>query len=365
MHLFVFFSFMLKSRGLEKTNVIWIGSKKYSQEQICVKWGLKWGSSTFKLLGIIISVNLDEMVWLNYRPRFTEIENTLNRGSKQTLTPFGKITIIKTLIISKLNHLFLSIPGPDENMSSQLISKIYSFIWDSKPDKVKREVITQGYCCSGLKMINLRAFIQGLKLTWVRRFFHSNWVKLFKSTEKIDFTELTYFGYDKVSKNKFWKEVFDAWNKLKECQKPQYFGDVLCSSLWKNNNIKIGNSSIYYKDWAKHGIWTVNDLTDNHGNIMSFQDFQLTYNFRPMFLQFYGIAHAVKKWLKSVDINIHEKSPQLLMPFNIKIFVQSKKGSKDMYNVLNRKKVNISAEEKWRTILNKEDIEWKKILKKH
>jgi hypothetical protein len=38
--------------NLEKTNVIWIGSKKHSQDKICVKWGLKWGSSTFKLLGI-------------------------------------------------------------------------------------------------------------------------------------------------------------------------------------------------------------------------------------------------------------------------------------------------------------------------
>jgi hypothetical protein len=27
---------------LEKTNVIWIGSKKHSQDKICVKWGLKW-----------------------------------------------------------------------------------------------------------------------------------------------------------------------------------------------------------------------------------------------------------------------------------------------------------------------------------
>ena len=109
--------------NLEKTNVIWIGSKKHSQDKICVKWGLKWGSNTFKLLGITFSVDLDLMIVLNYKPRLKEIENTINRWSKQTLTPFGKITIIKALIISKLNHLFLAIPGPDENMMRQLTSK--------------------------------------------------------------------------------------------------------------------------------------------------------------------------------------------------------------------------------------------------
>jgi hypothetical protein len=37
-----------------------------------------------------------------------------------------------------------------------------------------------------LKMINVKAFIQGLKLTWVWRLFHSesNWVKLYKYSEK-------------------------------------------------------------------------------------------------------------------------------------------------------------------------------------
>ena len=344
--------------------MIWIGSKKHSQDNICVKWRLKWGSSTFKLLGITFSVDLDQMIVLNYKPRLKEIENTINRWSKQTLTPFGKITIIKTLIISKLNHLFLAIPGLDENMIRQLTSKIYSFIWDDKPDKVKRDLISQDYCWGDLKMINLKAFIQGLKLTWVRRLFHSesNWVKLYKYSEQIDFTELAYLGPVKASKNKFWKEVFDSWNNLKELHLPRYPGDVLSTSLWNNNSIKVGNSTVYYKNWAKRGIWTVNDLNiDNQGNIMSFQDFQQTYNLRPMFLQFYGKTLTVKKWLCYTGVNVHEKNPQPLMPFNIGLFLKFRKGSKDMYNVLNRKTVHISAEQKWENILNKYDIEWKNI----
>ena len=94
---------------------------------------------------------------------------------------------------------------------------------------------------------------------------------------------------------------------------------------------------------------------------MSFQDFQQTYNLRPMFLQFYGITLTVTKWLYYTGVNVHEKNPQPLMPFNIGLFLKSRKGSKDMYNVLNRKTVQISAERKWENILNKYDIEWKNI----
>ena len=49
------------------------------------------------------------------------------------------------------------------------------------------------------------------------------------------------------------------------------------------------------------------------------------------------------------------------MPFNIGLFLKFRKGSKDMYNVLNRKTVQISAERKRENILNKYDIEWKNI----
>jgi hypothetical protein len=100
----------------------------------------------------------------------------------------------------------------------------------------------------------------------------------------------------------------------------------------------------------------VNDLIDNQGNIMSFQDCQQTYNLRPMFLQFYGITLTVKKWLHSTGVDVHEKNPQPLLPFNIGLFLKSRKG-----NVLNRKTVQISAEQTWENILNKYDIEWKNI----
>jgi hypothetical protein len=61
--------------------------------------------------GLHFSVNFDEIVKLNYTPKLKEIENTLQIWSKQILTPIGKITIIKSLIISKLNHVFLTIPS--------------------------------------------------------------------------------------------------------------------------------------------------------------------------------------------------------------------------------------------------------------
>lgn len=50
-----------------------------------------------------------------------------------------------------------------------------------------------------------------------------------------------------------------------------------------------------------------------------------------------------------------------MLPFNISIFFQSEKGSKDMYKTMNEKYITFSAKEKWENHLNMTDINWKKI----
>jgi CRISPR/Cas system endoribonuclease Cas6 (RAMP superfamily) len=110
-----------------------------------------------------VCIFLSILMKLKYTPKLKEIENTLQIWSKQILTPIGKITIIKSLIISKLKHLFLTISSPKENIINQLVSKIYSFIWDNKPDKIKREVLSQNCDIGGLKMLNIKMYIKDLK----------------------------------------------------------------------------------------------------------------------------------------------------------------------------------------------------------
>lgn len=108
----------------------------------------------------------------------------------------------------------------------------------------------------------------------------------------------------------------------------------------------------------------MNNLLYEQGNILSYQDFERIYTFKPTFLQFYGIKVALKKWLQSMGINTErEKQQQALLPFNINIFFKSNKGSKDMYNILNQGAIPvvIAAERKWEGILNNVVGDWKKI----
>ena len=106
--------------NFSKTQVIWIGSKKYSNDRLCPEHNLQWGLTKFNLLGIDFDVNLHNIPKIYFDKKLTRLKSIMTKWSKRNLTPFGKITIFKSLLISQMNHLFISLPNPDENFLQQL-----------------------------------------------------------------------------------------------------------------------------------------------------------------------------------------------------------------------------------------------------
>jgi len=88
-----------------KKQIIRFRSKKYSNDKLCTEWNLQWGKCAFDLLGIHFDVDLHKITSLNYDKKMVKIKQTLQSWSKRYLTQISKITVIKTLLFSQLNHL--------------------------------------------------------------------------------------------------------------------------------------------------------------------------------------------------------------------------------------------------------------------
>ena len=72
--------------NFDKTQVIWIGSKKYSTDAIKTRWKLSWGTTRFKLLGITFDVDLDKMIGINYMDKIAQIKNSIKMWRRRFLT---------------------------------------------------------------------------------------------------------------------------------------------------------------------------------------------------------------------------------------------------------------------------------------
>ena len=59
--------------------------------------------ATFTVQGVVFSTDVLETVTISFENKLNEIKKVLNTWSRRNLTPFRRITVIKCLVISKIN----------------------------------------------------------------------------------------------------------------------------------------------------------------------------------------------------------------------------------------------------------------------
>ena len=87
---------------------------------------------------MLYSPDILEMVTINFENKLNEMKKVLNDWSRRNLTPFGRITVIKSLVISKITHLLMNLPDPEESFLKELNKLLYNFLWNGKNDKIIR-----------------------------------------------------------------------------------------------------------------------------------------------------------------------------------------------------------------------------------
>lgn len=352
-----------------KTRAVWIGSQKFSGETFNHRLKLDWTQNDFDILGIKFSCNLDTILELNYNEKIKEIKKEIKQWSRRILTPLGRITILKTLLIAKLNHLFIALPNPSSGTILSLNRMFFNFIWQSPIDRIKREVLCQDYFNGGLKMVELNSYINALKIGWIRRLITTNSkYKILFETKYTRIKEIMNRGATYIEEikrhctNKFWWDVLEAWKKFIIQLVPKSASDIMGISIWNNMNIKINNTPVFYRRWYDKNIHFIRDLVDENGQLLTYEQFQAKYNVRTNFVQFIGIRTSIEAYLRRIQIPVaNEPLFNCHWPFNVKLIMKSSKGSKDIYTVLTSKITVPTCQHKWDRVFENINLNWKQI----
>ncbi len=98
--------------------------------------------------------------------------------------------------------------------------------------------------------------------------------------------------------NLFWKDVFKAYlelNSKNEFRSPDTF---LASSLFYNDNLKIGREVIYFRQFYEKGIRFINDMINTNNNFFTLPEFQQHSGININFLQYHGLVSSLKSFQK-------------------------------------------------------------------
>ena len=130
--------------------------------------GIKWGHGPIKSLGIYFGTDLKVTNNLMSEGKITTIDKLTKDWKKRKLTLIGKSVVIKSLVIHIIT-CFATIQEISKSQIKQLNTLIYSFLWDHKPDKVKRSIIIKKVEPGGVNIRDIEAHIDVLNINWVKR----------------------------------------------------------------------------------------------------------------------------------------------------------------------------------------------------
>ena len=130
----------------------------------------------------------------------------------------GKINVIKTYGISKLNHLAIILPTLNRTHVNEIENLIYKFI---NPGRAiySKDIIFRPIKNLGLGLQNINNFWKALKMSWFRRTYTSKsfWLKLLnENTNNKNINNIMLSSNSELRKifidynNPFWTQAFSA-----------------------------------------------------------------------------------------------------------------------------------------------------------
>ena len=217
---------------------------------------------------------------------------------------------------------------------------LFKFLWDNKPDKLKRTQVTLPTSKGGLNMINIEQFIESIKITWLRRLIKSENSPIIKNfnTTIFPLTNLINLGYQYIEmqipniRNKFWSDTLTSWINMCKMVKPYNYFELYTLRLWYNP--LISQYPLFLPQLYKQGINIVGDLLHNDGEIITKQELlnkTRLININPLhYLQLRSCLRTLLNYTTFKPYTLQRPLARLFYS----ILIKNNKGSKDFYNIL-------------------------------
>ena len=182
---------------------------------------------------------MGEITKLNIFRKLGEIKKLIRTWHSRNLTPYCKVTILKSLLMSKLTHMLLSLPSPNDDLVSELNALFADFLWANRPPKLRREILGDEIRDGGLKHHNIKLFETAMKLGWLKRFIKSSskWTVFPNAMELGDVFTYGPNFIDRIvefTSNPFWKNVLAALKTLWSSNCTSNKDAILETPVWHN-----------------------------------------------------------------------------------------------------------------------------------
>ena len=342
---------------------------------------ITWTKTNVKTLGINHGYEVDENeIWME---KVNKIKSCIQIWKSRNLSYVGKVLIIKTLLASQIGFLADIKPVPN-NVIKLIESLMWNFLWNNKQPLVYRKTMYLKQSEGGVKMLNLREFIESKQINFMYKIIKSEyehwniigkgWLKTFDTDYNIYYfvckcTSVKGLCLKEIPK--YYQDCISAWTKLNGILMQKTKENILNSSLFGNKYITLRSSPIFISSFSKSNIKTVKQIWNSEAN--AFHEPELI---RDRLLDKTGWNVKYKKIKSSFPPELieilkcpnvpSENAKQITMDNELNIFFNNKhlKPQKFKLKLIQNILLDTDFERKymikWETLFN-EHFQWKQI----
>ena len=296
----------------------WLGSRK-NETGNC--GGIRMLKEKIKILGIYFSSeNEASLIEENWTEKIEKILRVIKKWENRNPSLYGKVILVKTLLLSQLSHLIQALACP-ETMINRINSIIYRFLWKRRYnnkkafEKIKRSVLSLKISEGGLNMINFGHQQKMFLVKWAGKLVkeeHAAWSqiprKLFEvlggatTALNANIGERELKGKEKIT-SFFWKTVLCTVAEMNRGRENKYVNRV---QLWNNQNILYKGKPLLFTKWAMAGINHVQDLWRD-GSFMTIDQVEQTVGtYAGLIFDYYAIYNAIPRHWREEMVNYRE-----------------------------------------------------------
>ena len=190
--------------------------------------GMIWEVNTPSLRYLGVQVGCKPDFEADWQKCLENIARTLSRWSRRNLSTQGRILIIKSLALSKIQYLAFSTHMVIKSVLKPLEAIISSFFWKGKRGKIALNTLELPYERGGLEALSVAKYSTSLRIRALFRAFHPDvseqpWAKILKFTlqnclnkSQKDIGEILVSAApaQHLKLPKFWAQCFKDWQSF-------------------------------------------------------------------------------------------------------------------------------------------------------
>ena len=322
----------------KSADIMRIGPIRNTNVSLPLEYKVSWTNGPIEVLGISLLPDIKETAIVNYTTVLGKIKKTIELWSSQKLTLYGKISIINSVLLSKLIYRFSCLPSPNEMTIKSIEDQFIEFLWGSKKrHAISKGTITNSRLNFGLKFPCLITKDKSLKVAWVKRILDNDVTCISPFLEEYIPLNLHLFFQCNLKASdlnrswrqkpsSFWLDVLTTWCDA-NYRKPNEIEEPDNEILWFNSNIKIDGTVVFIESMYKKGVLKVSHLKKEDNSLLTYEEFLLKFpGTRIHFLQYLSIINAMPINYKNRALATDPKKTA------IDLYLKVKKVPKKFYN---------------------------------